>query len=179
MPGGAKQWGEQALPYANHPRENVSWYQAVAFCRWLRDKLGYKIDLPHEHEWEVAARYPDGRKYPWGNEFNATKANTSEGDSVGQTTTVGICPSGKNKALNLYDMSGNVWEWCRNKYEHPEVTAVDQSDALRIVRGGSWRPYLYNARAAYRNGNRPSVRNGSGGFRVVYRSLNTDLEGER
>ncbi|MCA9951820.1 MAG: SUMF1/EgtB/PvdO family nonheme iron enzyme, partial [Anaerolineales bacterium] len=76
---------EQTFPYANHPRERVSWYQAMAFCQWLNDKLGddIQINLPHEDQWEVAARYDDGRLYPWGNDFDAAKANTREGESVG------------------------------------------------------------------------------------------------
>lgn len=52
---------EQIFSYANHPRVMVSWYQARAFCRWLSDKLGMDIRLPHEYEWEVAVRWPDGQ----------------------------------------------------------------------------------------------------------------------
>ncbi|MBX3056980.1 MAG: SUMF1/EgtB/PvdO family nonheme iron enzyme [Anaerolineae bacterium] len=98
---------EQVFPYASHPREMVSWYQAVAFCRWLGDKLGETVQLPHEYEWEVAARYPDGRAYPWGDRFDSEKANTDK-SRIGQTTAVSLYPSGRNKALELYDLSGNV-----------------------------------------------------------------------
>ena len=61
-----RELSEQRFKFWNHPRERVSWYQAIAFCRWLSDKLGYEVDLPHEYEWEVAARYPDGRFVPLG-----------------------------------------------------------------------------------------------------------------
>ena len=95
MPQEAQEEGEQAWPLANRPRERVSWYQAIAFCRWLSDKLGEEIDLPHEYEWEVAARYPDGRFYPWENDFDETRANTGK-SGLNQTTAVGIFPDGAN-----------------------------------------------------------------------------------
>ncbi|MEW5988925.1 MAG: SUMF1/EgtB/PvdO family nonheme iron enzyme, partial [Chloroflexota bacterium] len=132
-----RELSEQAFKFWNYPRERVSWYQAIAFSRWLRDKLGEEIDLPHEYEWEVAARYPDGRRYPWGDKFDKKKANTGE-SRIGQTTAAGRFPAGRNPALDLYDLSGNVWEWCRNKYKNPEDTAVDKSGAWRGLRGGSW-----------------------------------------
>jgi hypothetical protein len=143
MPADAQKWDEQRFPYANHPREMVNWWQAMAFCRWLSDKLGQTITLPHEYEWEIAARWPDGRYYPWGNEFDSGKANTREGKIADQTTAVGLYPSGKNAALDLYDLSGNVWEWCRNRYGKPESDLdperVDMGRASRVLRGGSWK----------------------------------------
>ena len=152
--------------YLNHPRETVSWYQAVAFSRWLSDKLGYEVQLPHEYQWEVAARYHDGRAYPWGNEFDAEKANTAEG-KIRQTTAVGLYSNASHHGL--YDMSGNVWEWCRNKYQDPTQEEVDASDSWRVLRGGAWR---YGdgrgfARAAYRFVNPPNFRNFAVGLRLV------------
>ncbi|MCP4428766.1 MAG: SUMF1/EgtB/PvdO family nonheme iron enzyme, partial [Chloroflexi bacterium] len=158
-------------PYTNSARETVSWYQAVAFCRWLSDKLGYKMELPHEYEWEAAARWDgkevDGRFYPWGNQFDSTKANTDEGDNVGQTTAVGLYPSGRSKELELYDLSGNVWEWQRNKYENPGDEQIDDSNARRVLRGGSWDNDRSSARAAYRSYYFPDYRFYDLGFRVV------------
>ena len=175
MPADTQEWGEQAFPYANHPRERVSWYQAAAFCRWLSHKLDEAIQLPHEYEWEVAARYPDSRFYPWGDEFDKEKTNTREG-GVGQTTAVGLYPSGKNPALELYDLSGNVWEWCRNKYANPDDDAVDTSGARRVLRGGSWLDVRGVARAASRYRNFPDVRFGNVGFRVVARRPPSHLD---
>ncbi len=163
-----KELSEQAFPYTNHPRERVSWYQAVAFCRWLSNMLGHEVDLPHEYEWEVAARYPHNKFYPWGNEFDPEKANTSEG-GIGSTTAVGVYPSGANSALGLYDLSGNVWEWCRNKYEKPDDVGVDASGEWRVLRGGSWGNSQNFARAASRPNHHPSFRYDDVGFRVVCR----------
>lgn len=188
LPEDERQFSEPRFPHANHPRETVSWYQAVAFCRWLTARLHagdlprgplagdltqYTITLPHEYEWEVAARWPnDGmeeRIYPWGAEFDAAKANTDEG-GIGSTTAVGLYPSGKNPALDLYDLSGNVWEWCRNRYETPDEDVdpedVDTDDARRVLRGGSWSLTDYFARSACRDGLTPDGRYAIVGGRV-------------
>ena len=66
---------EARWDYANHPREMVNWYEAVAFCRWLSHLLGYEVRLPTEQEWEKAARGTDGREYPWGNGYRSGHAN--------------------------------------------------------------------------------------------------------
>ncbi len=170
MPADAQKWREQRFPYVNHPREMVTWYQAMAFCRWLSDKLGQTITLPHEYEWEIAARWPDGRFYPWGNEFDSDKANTDEG-KIGQTTAVGLYPSGRNDALKLYDLGGNVWDWCRNRDKNldsdMDPNVVDMGRASRVLRGGSWRVDQNDARAAARGGGYPGARNDDFGFRVV------------
>jgi formylglycine-generating enzyme required for sulfatase activity len=104
------QTGKQQFQYWNHPRENVSWYDAMAFCRWLSAKVGCEVRLPTEDEWVKAARGPDGLIYPYGNEFDAAKGNTRE-TGIDQTSAVGIFPTGVSP-YGLLDMSGNVWEWC-------------------------------------------------------------------
>lgn len=162
-----QEWGEQAFKFWNHPREAISWYQAIAFCRWLGDKLGYEVDLPHEDEWEVAARYPDSRSFPWGNDFNAANANISVEGKIGQTSAVGIYPQGKNEVLGLEEMNGNVWEWCRNKYDNPQDDQVDASAVRRAIRGGSWYGPQLGTRS--RSSLRPSDRSSYCGFRVVRR----------
>ncbi|MBZ0307237.1 MAG: SUMF1/EgtB/PvdO family nonheme iron enzyme [Anaerolineae bacterium] len=107
--------GEHYFKYANHPRETVSWYDAIAFCRWWSNKLGgeyaldkvmaWKVRLPTEQEWEKAARGADGRVYPYGNEFDAAKGNTGE-TGIGQTSAVGMYPQGASP-YGVLDMSGN------------------------------------------------------------------------
>ncbi len=158
---------EQAFQYANHPREVVSWYQAVAFCAWLSDKVGYEVRLPTEAEWEKAARGTDERVYPYGNTFDAHKGNTYE-TGIGQTSAVGLFPHGASP-YGVLDMSGNVWEWCLNKYDAPEQIEVDDSGDDRVARGGSWYFDLDFARAAFRYYYHPVFRYDYLGFRVVCR----------
>ena len=167
--GPVREIGPAGFPFANHPRENVSWYQAIAFCRWLSQQVGYEVDLPHEHEWEVAARYPHNGAYPWEGDFKPEKANTDE-SNLRQTTAVGMYPAGANQHLDLYDLSGNVWEWCRNKYADPTDIAIDRSGNTRTLRGGSWGHYPLHARAASRLNASPDLRSSSVGWRLVRRS---------
>ena len=80
-------------------------------------------------------------------------------------------PSGKNAALDLYDLSGNVWEWCRNRYDEPDgdqdPEKIDMGSSWRVVRGGSWSGYSSYARAACRFDYSPVYRLNERGFRVV------------
>ena len=156
---------DQYFKYANHPRESVSWYQAIAFCRWLTVKLGYVVTLPIEQQWEKVARGTDGRIYPYGNEFVAAKGNTSE-TGIGQTSAVGLFPDGASP-YGVLDLSGNVWEWCLNQYNDPTQTGVNASGERRGVRGGSWRSARDNARAVCRDYGDPSYWSSGIGFRVV------------
>ena len=175
MPSGHKKYGKrrdikqiepQGFPFENHPREMVNWFQAVAFCRWLTAQLNdkYIIRLPNEVEWVVAARYSDGRTYPWGEETDDTKLNYN--GKVGKTTAVGLYPAGRNSNLNLYDMSGNVREWCLNKSNDLNQVHVDTSPAGRVLRGGSWARDHEHARAEYRLGYSPFYSFNYLGFRV-------------
>ncbi len=156
----------QELRNPNHPREMVSWYQVIAFCRWLSAKIGEPIWIPDELEWEIAARYPGQKVFPWGTVFNSSKANTSEG-KVGRPTTVGLFLNGRNKKLNLFDVAGNVLEWCANKFDFEQQCIVDASDDYRAVRGGSWYANSDFARSCSRLANPPGHRFDSVGFRLI------------
>ncbi len=153
----------------NHPRENVSWYQAFGFCKWLTSKLGYEVRLPLEEEWEKAARGTDAREYPWGNGYKVGYANIDESSISGtyleRTTAVGIYPQG-GSPYKVLDLSGNVWEWQLNGYYKPDQRDWS-SNAPRSLRGGSWLGNLDNARGAYRSNHNPHYRGGFRGFRVV------------
>jgi hypothetical protein len=155
--------GNQRWKIANHPRENVGWYDAMAFCRWLSAQLGEPIRLPTEREWEKAARGTDGRTYPWGEAFDSTKCNVRETE-LWQTSAVGIFPQGTSP-YGVLDMSGNVWEWCLNEYDKPEDIDPENEYAWRALRGGSWSFDCPETRDAVRVSipNRNHVR----GFRLV------------
>lgn len=162
-----------AIP--NHPRETVSWFEAMAFCTWLGHRLGCLIRLPTEWEWERVARGTDGRVYPWGNEYRAGYGNIYETwvdggiHSLGQTTPVGIYPQGATPE-GVLDLSGNVWEWCLNEYDDPSG-ALPGGSRWRVLRGGSWYYGRDYARAAYRGGRSPRGRDGFVGFRVLCASV--------
>lgn len=164
---------EQNNLYNNHPRENVSWYQAVAFTRWLTANyraaglIGTEVEirLPTEQEWEKAARGIDGREYPYEGEFDAAKGNTRE-TGIGQTSVVGMYPDGVSP-YGIQDMSGNKWEWCLNDYRNPKVVDGYGNGEQKVVRGGSFINSQYDARASDRRNNDPV---NSSGFRVVLSS---------
>jgi formylglycine-generating enzyme required for sulfatase activity len=172
-----QQPGEQEFQFDNHPRERVSWYQAVAFCRWLSWRLGgeyaldridqWKVRLPTEQEWERAARGTDGRIYPYGNEFDASKANTYQ-TGIYQTSAVGIFPHGASPD-GVMDMSGNVWEWCLKTVENNQTALAVPTPGTdnAPLRGGSWNNLQGVARAVYRLDFHPFVRDNDRGFRVV------------
>jgi hypothetical protein len=159
--------GLQYWPMDNHPRERVSWYDAVAFCRWLSRQLGYEVRLPTEWEWQRAAQGDDGREYPWGNDFDPDRCNT-RWSGIGKTTPVDRYPTGVSP-YGMYDMAGNVWEWCLNKYGKPRDVGSAGS-AMRVLRGGSWHDIEYSARVAIRVRNFPNLRGVYIGFRCCARS---------
>jgi formylglycine-generating enzyme required for sulfatase activity len=165
-------------PCANHPRETVSWFEAIAYCRWLDVRLrapgeldnDEQIRLPTEYEWEKAARGTDQREYPWG-KFKIGHANIDEtwGDDgphyLRGTSAVGIYPQGASP-YGTMDMAGNVWEWCHNHFGDPRDKSLPGSRS-RVLRGGSWYDGRPNARCAFRDDDDPAVRNNDIGFRVV------------
>ena len=142
----------------NHPVTDVSWFDAVAFCRWLSSAREQEVRLPSEKEWEWSAT--SGRHdfaYPWGPEWREGFANTSESD-INRTTAVGMYPQG-NSLQGVSDLAGNVWEWCEDWY--------DDKKQSRVLRGGSWYYISRAARADYRYRYVPDFRDFNFGFRVV------------
>jgi formylglycine-generating enzyme required for sulfatase activity len=157
--------GEQVRPTGNCPAENVSWYDAMAYCRWLSERLGAEIRLPTEWEWQQAATggQPD-YEYPWGTEWIGAYVNTYE-NRLSRTTAVGVYPRGAS-AHGVLDLAGNVWEWCLNKYESPR-DCDPAGEGPRVVRGGSWHFLRDYARCAYRLNFVPGSRDRFVGSRVV------------
>jgi formylglycine-generating enzyme len=147
------EWGWQE----DHPIVNVSWNDAVAYCKWAG------VRLPTEAEWEHAARGPNNYKFPWGNEFDISKCvnsvnpdtfnnkgrkirlNKRNPNELTSTAKVGRYPAND---FGLYDMAGNVWHWCMDHYEedfwkpgedydNPVNCSSDQR-IDRVLRGGGW-----------------------------------------
>ena len=164
--GGKNNWDKSKRTFkpelAEHPVVIVSWYDAIAFCEWAG------LQLPTEGQWEKAARGADGRTYPWGNN-EPTEKLCNFNNKVSGTTPVGQYSSQGDSPYGCVDMSGNVREWCLNKYDKPYDTGIDQSNDWRVLRGGSWGNYQDDVRAVSRDPARPASRFNGRGFRVVAR----------
>ena len=125
-----------------HPVVSVSWDDAVAFCAWVSQTSGRRVQLPTEAQWEKAARGTDGRIYPWGNEApNANLANFNQ--NVKDTTEVGKYSPAGDSPYGLADMAGNVWEWTSSLYKGYPYKADDgreeqNSRDARVLRGGAF-----------------------------------------
>lgn len=161
-----------------HPVVQISWNDAVAYCRWLDATInrnfptGWTFRLPTEAEWEKAARGGDGRIFPWGNEFDKNKCNTEEGGRR-DTTPVGEYSSRGNSPYGCADMAGNVWEWTHSLWKDYPYLINDGreeekvEDAYRVLRGGAFDSSSRSVRCAYRNTNFASNKNNNYGFRIV------------
>ena len=155
----------------NHPQVGVSWYEAVAFCRWLSNMLQADVRLPTEAEWERAARHTDGRTYPWGEEFDQRRCNMVD-TGIGVTSAVGLFPNG-DAECGAADMAGNVWEWCSSRWlrsyaNYEKEVSEDPAGAdRRVLRGGSFDYRRDYVRCAFRLSINPDYRNLDIGFRVV------------
>ncbi|MBF0229691.1 MAG: SUMF1/EgtB/PvdO family nonheme iron enzyme [Desulfamplus sp.] len=157
--------------FEDHPVNCVSWDDAQAFISWLNLQAGKSIyRLPTEAEWEYAARA--GTKTAWAcgdSEWCLTQMGWFKTNSGGQTHPV------KTKTPNywkLYDMHGNVWEWCQDWYgAYPSGSVTNPVDASsgssRVLRGGSWFNSAANCRSADRLGGTPDGRFDDFGFRLV------------
>ena len=155
----------------DYPMYYVSWDEATEFCRLLSNKTGKTYTLPTEAQWEYAARggkKADGTKYAGSNVIDAVAWYR---DNSGSSTHV--CGSKRANALGIYDMSGNVWEWCKDWYASSYVSydtnnpTGPSSGSSRVARGGGWYGDASNCRVANRDGSTPSSRDYGLGFRVV------------
>jgi formylglycine-generating enzyme required for sulfatase activity len=163
QPQGAATLGDRG----NLPVADVTWHDALTYCRWWQKRSGLPITLPSEAEWEKAARGSDSRRYPWGNEPpDPTRCHFSEPTPVGQFSPQSDSPFG------CADMAGNVWEWTRSLYRRYPYTPHDGRERLdldlpRTIRGLTFNNPKLMTRAAYRHQLEPGISLPRLGFRVV------------
>ncbi|MFB2935027.1 formylglycine-generating enzyme family protein [Aerosakkonemataceae cyanobacterium BLCC-F154] len=166
---------------ANRPVEQVSWYEAVEFCERLSQKTGQNYRLPSEAEWEYACRAGTTTPFHFGETITTDLANYngnyvyasgSKGIYRQQTTEVRSFPA---NAFGLYDMHGNVWEWCadhwHDNYEgapnDASIWLSSDESLIRLLRGGSWGNNPEHCRSACRYDYNADDGNDGIGFRIV------------
>jgi formylglycine-generating enzyme required for sulfatase activity len=166
---------------AKRPVERVSWHDAVSFCAKISEKTGKNYRLPSEAEWEYACRAGTTTPFHFGETIttdlvnyngNHTYGSAPKGQYRKQTTDVGSFPANQ---FGLYDMHGNVWEWCQDNWHDNYNGAPSDGSAwlnnndnsYRLLRGGAWDYVSHNCRSASRSRYPPDYADGSFGFRVV------------
>ena len=155
------------------PVESVSWDDAVTFCKRLSQATGRNLRLPTEAEWEYACGAGSDTHYYWGNHLSIAQAFDCawvSQNSYERTQDVGLK---RPNQWGLYDMAGNVWEWCADWYadSYEDAPLVDpkgpSSGEYRVLRGGSWDYSPVSCRSANRSWDPPNYRRSNYGFRVV------------
>lgn len=150
--------------YAKHPVVGVTWYGAVAYAKWVGKRL------PTEAEWEVAASGGlEECLYPTGKNIERSQANFFSSDT---TAVMSYPPNG----YGLYDLGGNVYEWCHDWYDYhyydlsiqePDNPKGPHQGVYRVLRGGCWKSLKEDLRCAHRHRNNPGTMNGTYGFRCA------------
>jgi formylglycine-generating enzyme required for sulfatase activity len=192
VPADEDGWWSRDNEYDNHPVEWVNWHDALVYCAWLTEALrgwrdtpeplatllrdrGWQVTIPSEAEWEKAARGPEGRAYPWGDEPDRRRANYWD-TGFGMSGAVGCFPDGASP-YGVEELSGSVWEWTRSLYRAYPYRADDGREALdgdgeRVIRGGSYRSVRRFIRCTYRTPSAPTqLRPGQGLRTAIVRPL--------
>jgi formylglycine-generating enzyme required for sulfatase activity len=166
-------WEDVTYNNPAQPVVGVSWYEARAYCNWLSSVTGEGYRLPTEVEFEAAARGREGRRFSYGNAFDAARCNTFE-SHIRRTTPVGIFANATPEGA--FDLTGNAYTWTSTIFDQERFAYPWQPDqreepgdagSRRLVRGGSWYDFQDFARAAYRDRYHPAIRSNFNGFRVV------------
>jgi formylglycine-generating enzyme required for sulfatase activity len=161
------------------PVEQVSWLNAQEFCKKLSQKTGKNYSLPSESQWEYACRAGTTTPFAFGDTITTDTANYNgkapNGIHRQMTTSVDTFPP---NAFGVFDMHGNVWEWCADTWHNSYAGAPtdgsswisgndNDSQTFRLLRGGSWDSYPYDCRSADRYRRSADSRSYYIGFRVV------------
>ncbi|MGB8991638.1 MAG: formylglycine-generating enzyme family protein [Desulfobaccales bacterium] len=164
---------DKNLNAPNQPVVGVTWFDAVAFCQWLTKTTGVTHHLPTEEQWEAAARGGlVGQPYPWGAQapdaggaFRANFHTALPGaGGFAFTAPVGSFPA---NGYGLFDLAGNVSEWCQDRYVPLRRGGPFKPGVLRLLKGGSWISGPRDLRPAARQSAPPAYADGYIGFRVV------------
>ncbi len=167
---------EAQSTFANAPRDRLSWYQCVAFTRWLDARLrraqrlphdNFQVRLPTEWEWQWATQNgAEKRNYPWGDKWLEGRANSAEA-RLSRTTAVGMYPHG-GAVCGALDMSGNLREWCLNDYKDYTDQTVHYELRKKVLRGGAFNLPAFDLRSTLRFVRYPADYGYSFGFRCAY-----------
>jgi formylglycine-generating enzyme required for sulfatase activity len=170
------------------PAVNISWYDAVAYTKWLSEKTGQRYRMPTEAEWEYAARAGTKTNHFWGNNQDDACTYANVADTTAKKRwprwTTFFCddryavaaPVGSYKpnSYGLYDMLGNVWQWTEDVYDSTAYTKLPKNDPLyegsgeyRVMRGGGWSNGPLGVRSSHRVGLSPAFGHHALGFRLV------------
>lgn len=150
--------------YSKHPVVGVTWYGAIAYAKWVGKRL------PTEAEWEIASRGgAEDAAFPTGDDIEKSQANFFSSDTI---AVMSYPPN----PYGLYDMAGNVYEWCQDWYgynyyevsvQEPESPQGPLQGVYRVLRGGCWKSLREDLRCSRRHRNNPGTVNGTYGFRCV------------
>jgi len=172
---------------SKHPALQLTWTDGLAYCEWLMKQFGNDVPKglifrpPTEAEWEKAARGTDGREWPWGNQFDEKKCNSSEGGR-GVTTPIGIYSPFGDSPYGVCDSAGNIWEWTtslwgKDDYILKFVYPYDSRDGrerlniienfISVVRGGCYDRMSDEVRCAFRGYRDRKSSHDDTGFRIV------------